>query len=125
MVKKYKEKGKCWSNYLKFCLDHGTLTIHNSLQVPEVEKKSCIQKLKKLVEKQLIPTSCDNQSTEASAVAGLHRSRRKLVPSNSLFYDPISIELHRVGKWNVCVCVYVLCVWMYVCVCICLQNHNR
>ena len=96
MVQKYGEKGKCWSNYLKFCLDHGTLTIHNSLGVPEAEKNRCIQKLQKLVENQLIPTSCDNQSAKAAAVASLHHSRRKAVQSN-IFHDSVCA----------CVCVYV------------------
>ena len=82
MVQKYSEKGKCWSNYLKFCLDHDTLTIHDSLHVPEAEKKRCIQKLQKLVENQLLPSSGDTQCSEAAAVASPQQPQRTPTPSN-------------------------------------------
>lgn len=53
MVQKYGEKGKCWSNYLKVCLDNHTFNIHDSICVSEAEKSRYIQKLQMLVEKQL------------------------------------------------------------------------
>ena len=59
MVQKYGAKGKCWSNYFKFCLEHGTLFIRDSLQVTEAEKSRCMQKLQKLVEEHLARSSSD------------------------------------------------------------------
>ena len=30
MVRKYGDRGKCWSHYLKACLDHDTVQLHDS-----------------------------------------------------------------------------------------------
>ena len=67
MVQKYGAKGKCWSNYFKFCLEHGTLFIHNSLQVSEAEKNKCMQKLQKLVREHLARSSSDIWRAEDAA----------------------------------------------------------
>ena len=53
MIRKYGEKGKCWSQYLKTCLDHDTLSIHSSLGLSNTEQQACIEKLKRLVEERL------------------------------------------------------------------------
>ena len=55
MVLKYGEKGKCWSKYLKFCLDNHTFDFHDSVRVSEAEKSKCIQELRSLVEEQCKP----------------------------------------------------------------------
>jgi len=73
MVQKYGEKGKCWSNYLKLCLDHGTLTVHDSLQVPESDKSRCIQKLHKLVGEHLCRSSSDIWRAEEAAEASIRQ----------------------------------------------------
>jgi len=73
MVQKYGEKGKCWSNYLKLCLDHGTLTVHDSLQVPESDKSRCIQKLQKLVGEHLSRSSSDIWRAEEAAEASIRK----------------------------------------------------
>ena len=53
MIMKYGEKGKCWSQYLKTCLDHDTLSIHSSVRLSSTEQQACIEKLKRLVEERL------------------------------------------------------------------------
>ena len=53
MIRKYGERDKCWSQYLKTCLDNGSVSIHSTLNVPEPEEKKCLQKLLGLVEEQL------------------------------------------------------------------------
>ena len=30
MVKKYRDRGHCWSLFLKACIDHGTLSVYNA-----------------------------------------------------------------------------------------------
>ena len=48
MVKKYGDKAKCWSSYLRLCLEKGTLSAAPSLELTEEEwkwKKSSIQGL--------------------------------------------------------------------------------
>ena len=67
MVQKYGAKGKCWSNYLKLCFEHGTLFIHDSLQVTETEKSRCMQKLQKLVGEHLARSSSDIWRAEDAA----------------------------------------------------------
>jgi len=73
MVQKYGGKGKCWSNYLKLCLDHGTLTVHDSLRVPESDKSRCIQKLKKLIGEPLSTSTSDIRRAEEAAEARAHQ----------------------------------------------------
>ena len=34
MVKKYGDRGRCWSHYLRACLDHNTVLLHDSLKAP-------------------------------------------------------------------------------------------
>ena len=58
MVRKYGEKGKCWSNYIKFCLDNHTFDFHDSVRVSEAEKSKCIQELRNLVEEHLGMSQC-------------------------------------------------------------------
>ena len=36
MVRKYGDRGKCWSHYLKACLDHDTIKLHDSQLSPEL-----------------------------------------------------------------------------------------
>ena len=45
MVKKYGEKGRCWSHYLKACLDHNTV---NCVAVQN-EPSSVLQRIKEAV----------------------------------------------------------------------------
>ena len=53
MIRKYGEEGKCWSQYLKTCLDNGTLSIHSSLGLSRTQQQACIERLKRLVEERL------------------------------------------------------------------------
>ena len=71
MVQKYGEKGKCWSNYLKFCMEHDTLTVHDSLHVTKAEKSRFIQKLQKLVGEHLARSSSDIWRAEDAAETNL------------------------------------------------------
>ena len=83
MVQKYGAKGKCWSNYFKFCLEHGTLFIHDSLQVSEAEKSRCLQKLQKLVREHLARSSSDIWRAEDAAETSLQQppQQKKGAPS--------------------------------------------
>ena len=82
MVQKYGAKGKCWSNYLKLCFEHGTLFIHDSLQVTETEKSRCIQKLHRLVGEHLARSSSDIWRAEDAAETSL---QQPLISSASEF----------------------------------------
>ena len=52
MVRKYGEKGRCWSEYLRACLENNTLTIHPSLRISVSDQQRCISKLRGLVGRQ-------------------------------------------------------------------------
>ena len=43
----YKDKGKCWSNFLKHCIENDTLTFSKSLKSPQ-EKEACLVKIKEI-----------------------------------------------------------------------------
>ena len=47
MIKKYGETGRCWTEYLKFCLQHGTLDV--SIEPEKNKQQKCLAKLKELV----------------------------------------------------------------------------
>ena len=85
MVQKYGEEGKCWSNYLNFCLEDGTLFIHNTLQVAEAEKSRCMQKLQKLVEEHLARSSSDIWRAEDAAETSLQHPFLPPISSASEF----------------------------------------
>ena len=94
MVQKYGEKGKCWSNYLKLCLDHGTLTVHDSLRVPDSDKSRCIQKLHKLVDEHLSRSSSDIWRAEEAAEASIRQLQNPSLPLRAVpFAAPTSRKL--------------------------------
>ena len=72
MERKYGEKGKCWSKYLKRCLDNNTLTFHDSIQVLDAEKQERISQLKKVVDEHIAakygPDDCKCLSSTDSTV---------------------------------------------------------
>ena len=47
MVKKYGETGRCWTEYLKFCLQHGTLDV--SIEPEKNKQQKCLARLRQLV----------------------------------------------------------------------------
>ena len=51
MCRRYGEKGKYWSNYIKQCLHHESLVFHSSTGVYDAEKLSQINRLSREVEK--------------------------------------------------------------------------
>ena len=53
MGRKYGEKGKCWSSYLKRCLDNNTLTFHDSIRILDAEKQEHIAQLRRAVEEHI------------------------------------------------------------------------
>ena len=53
MCKKYGEKGKYWSNYIKRCLDHNSIVFHSSTRVYDANKQSEIDRLSREVQKLL------------------------------------------------------------------------
>ena len=44
----YKEKGKCWSNFLKHCIENDTITFSKSFESTQ-EKEICLGKIKEIV----------------------------------------------------------------------------
>ena len=51
MCRRYGERGKYWSNYVKLCLDHKSLVFHPSTGVYDADKQSQIDRLSREVEK--------------------------------------------------------------------------
>jgi len=97
MVQKYGEKGKCWSNYLKLCLDHGTLTVHDSLRVPESDKSRCIQELKKLIGEPLSTFTSDIRRAEEAAEAGVQQPE---IPPPSSLAVPHPTHSEFIASWH-------------------------
>ena len=81
MVQRYGAKGKCWSNYLKLCFEHGTLFIHDSLQVTAAEKSRCMQNLHKMVEEHLARSSSDIWRAEDAVNLQQPPQQNKTAPS--------------------------------------------
>lgn len=50
MVKCYKRKGKCWSSFLKRCLENGTVSVDPSLKLSDKGLVNCLTKLRKLTQ---------------------------------------------------------------------------
>ena len=48
MVKRYNGKGKCWSSYLKRCLENGTVTVDPSSKLSDASTANCLTKLRQL-----------------------------------------------------------------------------
>ena len=65
MVKRYGNRGKCWSTYLQFCLEHDTLSIDPSLKVSRAEEQRLLEKLQELVGEQVPNTPTDTEVIEA------------------------------------------------------------
>ena len=53
MCKKYGEKGKYWSNYLKRCIDNDSFVFHHSTGVYDADKQGKIDRLSRLIDKQI------------------------------------------------------------------------
>ena len=56
MVKKYGEKERYWSKFLKVCLEKGSLTIDPSVRASQQEKEQCIENLRWLTKADEKPT---------------------------------------------------------------------
>ena len=80
MIRKYGEKGKCWSQYLKTCLDNGTLIIHSSLRLSRAQQQACMEKLRRLVEDRLAVPKSSPSRTKVNQV----RRRSQEEPSASV-----------------------------------------
>ena len=98
MVQKYGAKGKCWSNYFKFCLEHGTLFIHDSLQVSEVQKSKCMQKLQKLVGEHLARSSSDIWRAEDAAETSFQQPPQQKKATAPSILLPTSIASEFSGR---------------------------
>ena len=48
MVKKYGDKAKCWSSYLRLCLEKGTMSAASSLELTKEEWDWTISSIKGL-----------------------------------------------------------------------------
>ena len=49
MIKRYGDKGKCWSTYFRFCLQHKTFKFHSSQRLKKEEKQLILSKLDKII----------------------------------------------------------------------------
>ena len=45
----YREKGKCWSNYLRHCIENGTITFAKSMGRTREERDSYLAKVNQVV----------------------------------------------------------------------------
>jgi len=77
MIRKYGEEGKCWSQYLKTCLDNGTLSIHSSLGLSRAQQQACIERLKRLVEERLEEV----KSPSRAKANQVHKKSREDLPT--------------------------------------------
>ena len=102
MIRKYGEKGKCWSQYLKSCLDHGTLSIHSSLRLSSTEQQACIEKLKKLVEERLAIVKSPSHAEVNQA-----RRRSQEDPSKSTMVTTVTTP-ERKGLFLVLSVVFII-----------------
>ena len=50
MVTRYNGKGKCWSSYLKRCIENGTVTVDPSLKLSDIGTANCLTKLRRLTQ---------------------------------------------------------------------------
>jgi serine/threonine protein kinase len=71
MCKKYGEKAKYWSNYIKRCLEHDSVVFHKSTGVFDADKKGQLDQLNRAVDKQIaakynIDDSTGTYSSEAT-----------------------------------------------------------
>ena len=57
MIREYGNKGKCWSTYLQYCLEHKTLKFHSSLELEEQENHAIREKMKSMIEANLSMSS--------------------------------------------------------------------
>ena len=53
MEEEYGNKARCWSNYLKHCLEKGTVLFSSCLGVNDEQKGICLDQIKKEVEVRL------------------------------------------------------------------------
>ena len=53
MEKEYGNMAKCWSNYLKHCLEKGTILFSSCLAITDEQKGVCLGQMRKGVEEQL------------------------------------------------------------------------
>lgn len=76
-MKKYGDKAKCWSNYIKLCLEHGTIRAAPLLKLKEEEWQRSLDTVKRRVRDNLASgashtsdTSADN--TDFNSAAGIN-----------------------------------------------------
>ena len=85
MVERYGNRGKCWSTYLQFCLEHNTLSIDPSLEVSRAEEERIICVLRECVQEQLSTNSIkvspheEKQPPSAQASAVSSHSKYKYI----------------------------------------------
>ena len=70
MCKKYGEKAKYWSNYIKRCLEQNSITFHNSTEVFDADKQGQLDRLKRAVEKQ-IAAKYNKEESETTIINSL------------------------------------------------------
>ena len=62
MVRRYGQKGKCWSTYLKRCLEKDSLSFHTSVGVYDADKQEHVDKLTRAVDEHLAVRCAPDES---------------------------------------------------------------
>lgn len=71
MCKKYGEKGKFWSNYIKSCIEKNSFVFHHSSGVFDADKQKELARLKKAVKKQIDFKYIVEESKDVSFALGM------------------------------------------------------
>ena len=61
MVKKYGDRGHCWSLFLKACIDHGTLSVYQGVSD---KSSAAVEQLKDIVKQRVSHLYIPDDSSE-------------------------------------------------------------
>ena len=85
MVQRYGDRGKCWSNYLKLCLDNDTMVPDPSLGLKDEEWKWRLRSLQRAVDEMVTVTKQTTVDLSESVVPNLKGNA-------CIIYYPLAID---------------------------------
>ena len=101
MVRRYGQKGKCWSTYLKRCLEKDSLSFHTSVGVYDADKQEDVGKLTRAVDEHLavrfeskLQLSLQTQAHLALTILQCRRQILYLAVHAPRVNDQVSIHFH-------------------------------
>ncbi len=62
MTRKYGPRIKCWSTFLSFCLEKGSISIDPSLRLSEPDKERCLEKIRSCLTVGFIRSASDSKA---------------------------------------------------------------